>query len=362
MTIIQEPKLSGAKSCDAPVAMLCVDPTETPLWDASLEHCPGATFFHTVAWSRVLKSAYGFKPAYFATLSGSEVRSLLPFMEVSSWLTGRRGVSLPFTDECAPLVPDDQSFRELHQAAVAHAQRRHWKHLECRGGRALFGDVPASEKYFGHRLDLNAPEGALFGRFEGATRRAIHKGEQSNLQIEFSRDLESVRAFYSLLCKTRRRHGVPPQPFHFFACIQRHVLAQNQGWVVLARHNGVPVAGAVYFHFNKQVLYKYGASDEKFQHLRANNLVMWEAIKRHRQDGFSSLDFGRTAGSNEGLRRFKLSWGPTERRIEYVRYALRSARFVVALDRASGWQRRVFRLLPTFLSRPIGAALYPHLA
>ena len=40
---------------------------------------------------------------------------LLPLMEVDSWLTGRRGISLPFTDECEPLYPDAESFKNLLQ-------------------------------------------------------------------------------------------------------------------------------------------------------------------------------------------------------------------------------------------------------
>jgi len=49
--------------------------------------------------------------------------------------------------------------------------------------------------------------------------------------------------------------------------------------VVLASFDQENVAGAIYFHLGEKAVFKYGASDKKFQHLRANNLVMWEAIK-----------------------------------------------------------------------------------
>jgi hypothetical protein len=283
-------------------------------------------------------------------------------MEVDSWLTGRRGVSLPFTDAAAPLESDLPSFRRVLEAARAYGKQRGWRYLECRGGRSLFGDVPASDSFLGHRLDLTPGEVAIFGGFESSTRRAIRKADQNGLRIEFSRDLESVRAFHRLLCITRRRHGVPPQPFRFFACIQRQVLARDRGWVVLARHNGVPVAGAVYFHFGKTAIYKYGASNEKSQHLRANNLVMWEAIKRHAADGFATLDFGRTAIDNEGLRKFKLGWGATEYPIDYVRQDLRTNRFTAAKPHSSEGVSRIFRILPDPISRLIGVILYKHVA
>jgi hypothetical protein len=283
-------------------------------------------------------------------------------MEVSSWITGRRGIALPFTDELAPLAPDAAAFGCLHREALVLAGQRHWKYFECRGGRDLFGDAPASESFLGHRLDLTAGESAIFSHFGKTNRGAIRQAGESGLKIEFSRDLEAIRAFHGLMCMTRRRHGVPPQPFSFFACVQRHVLAENQGWVVLARHNGLPVAGAVYFHFGKTVIYKYGASDEKFNLLRGNNLVMWEAIRRHAGEGFATLDFGRTALDNEGLRRFKLSWGTAERTIGYVRQELPSRRFRAARAPSAGWSTRIFRAVPGPILRLIGAVLYKHAA
>jgi hypothetical protein len=339
-----------------------VNPLDDPHWDADLAACPGATVFHATAWARVLHSAYGYRPVYFVATDKAGARSLLPLMEVDSWLTGRRGIALPFTDESGPLAADPQSFRALHEATLAYGKQRHWKYLEFRGGRALFGDVPASESFVGHRLDLTGGESAVLDRFESSTRRAIRKGEHGEVTIEFSRDLESVEAFYRLMCITRRRHGVPPQPFSFFACIHRHVLAKDLGWIVLARHNGIPVAGAVYLHFGKTVTYKYGASDEKFQHLRANNMVMWEAIKRHAADGFTTLDFGRTALDNEGLRKFKLGWGTVEHAIDYVRQDLRTDQFSRAKPSSSARLSRVFQSLPDPIFRLVGAILYKHVA
>ena len=168
--------------------------------------------------------------------------------------------------------------------------------------------------------------------------------------------------FHGLLCRTRRRHGVPPQPWRFFQNIARHVLTRDQGWVVLARQGRVPVAGAVFFQFGRTVIYKFGASDHRFQHLRANNFVMWEAIKRFAQQGCDFVDLGRTSLDNEGLRRYKLGWGARERRVDYVRYDRRAHAFVTVSDGSAGWHNRIFRVLPVALARLVGAALYRHVA
>jgi len=180
--------------------------------------------------------------------------------------------------------------------------------------------------------------------------------------LEFSQSPEAMQAFYRLLCLTRRRHGVPPQPFSFFAQIQRHVMATNQGWIVLARQGHSPVAGAVFFHHGRQAIYKFGASDETRQELRANNLVMWQAIQHFAREGMVRLDFGRTSLANAGLRKFKLGWGAQEDRIDYLRYDLQADVFVTSRDESTGWHNRLFRALPLPLSRLAGALFYRHIA
>ncbi|MGH7996371.1 MAG: lipid II:glycine glycyltransferase FemX, partial [Opitutaceae bacterium] len=332
-------------------SVLTLDPTEEADWDASLAGLPEATFFHTASWARVLKSAYGYRPLYLATRQGSRLASLLPLMGVASWLTGRRGVGLPFTDEVPPLAPDPSAFDALYQEARRQADSRRWKYIELRGGAHFLPAAPASATFRGHTLDLTRGEAALFAGFESSTRRAVRKAEQNGLRIEFSQSLESVRDFHRLLVLTRRRHGVPPQPFSFFASVQRHALATNNGWVVLARHDDRPVAGAVYLHFGKAVLYKYGASDEAFQHLRGNNLVMAEAIRRFAGQGFATLNFGRTDLANEGLRKFKLSWGTAEHPVSYFRHLLPSGIFLAATPPSSGRLARVFHFVPNPVSR-----------
>ena len=340
----------------------CVSPLDDPEWDARLVACRGASFFHSAAWARVLQEAYGYVPLYFTTGTGDRIHSLLPIMEVNSWLTGRRGVSLPFTDECRPLCADSDSFRRLHEAVLEQAKGRKWRYFEFRGGQELFEGAPASTTFLGHHLNLRRDEAALFAACGSKTRGAIKQAEQGNLAIEFSRSIEAVRTFHTLLCKTRRRHGVPPQPFHFFESIHRHVLDSGKGWVVLATSDGRPVAGAIYFNFEKTAIYKYAASDEAFQQLRGNDRVMWEAIKRYAKDGFEVLDFGRTSPSNVGLQKFKRSWGTTEYEISYLRFDVRTGSFVQNLAETTWDYSRYMKMLPEPIFRLVGSLLYKHVA
>ncbi len=351
---ITAPTISGS--------VRCVNPVERQGWDALLASHPGSTFFQSVAWAKVLRETYGCDPVYFTVTEGARLLALLPVMEVNSRLTGRRGIALPFTDVCDPLDQDSLLANAVIPKMLEYGRERGWNSFECRGGKDLFRSAPAFQSFWAHELKLFKDDRYLFARLESSTRRAVRKAEKLGVRTEISQSLEALQKYYSLHCKTRKRHGLPPQPFTFFLNIYEHILSQNKGIVVLARHEENLIAGAIYFQFGEQAIYKFGASDEAFQDFRGNNLVMWAGIRWFASKGVKLLHFGRTSVANEGLRRFKLGWGAEERRIDYVRYNLRNNRYEIGTDRAIGGHNQVFRRLPVFVLRLLGAALYRHMA
>jgi lipid II:glycine glycyltransferase (peptidoglycan interpeptide bridge formation enzyme) len=131
----------------------------------------------------------------------------------------------------------------------------------------------------------------------------------------------------------------------------------------VARSGGQPVAADIFVHAGTRAIYKYGASDERFQGFRGPSLVMWRAIQWYLRAGFEQLDFGRTDRENEGLRRFKLNWGTTERQVEYCRYNLQQNKYMAETkSEGAGWSNRVGRALPGPILRLAGALLYRHIA
>jgi lipid II:glycine glycyltransferase (peptidoglycan interpeptide bridge formation enzyme) len=120
-----------------------------------------------------------------------------------------------------------------------------------------------------------------------------------------------------------------------------------------------PIAGAVYFHHAGNAIYKYGASDPKYQKLRPNNLIMWEAIKEYCRHGYQTLSFGRTEPENQGLLQFKRGWGTDERIINYYKFDLRKGCFVEGQpDFRSSYN--FFKIMPSALLRFTGNLLYRH--
>lgn len=361
MSATVDTSLLSADIQPASPSVRIVNPDKQSNWDKAVIAYTNYSIFHSSAWAKVLEDTYGYTPVYLTAENGSS-EGLLPFIEVNSRLTGRRGIALPFTDECQPICADSSLAKSLVQKAFELGKSRQWKSIEFRGGHELFPDAPPSISFFGHSLSLNDTEENLFGKLESSVRRAIRKAEKSDVTVTVERTLEAMKIFYALQCKTRRKHGLPPQPFAFFQNIWRHIVSNDFGMIVIARNQNYPIAASVYFQLHAYAVYKFGASDESFQQLRGPNLVMWEAIKYLARRGAKKLNFGRTSISNEGLRRFKLGWGTEEYKIEYRKYDFHRGCFVAEKDETEGWHNHLFRILPSSFSQLVGTLLYRHIA
>ena len=338
-----------------------LNPLGFQFWDEAIAVLPGVSFFHGAAWAAALSKTYDYEPVYFTLREGNAIRAVLPCMEVRSPLTGKRGVCLPFTDYCEPLAEDAAQFRELFDAAAAFGRKRDWGYLEIRGGEVFLPSEEPSEWHHGHILDLTPGLEKIMVGLRDSTRRNIRKALKEKIDLAISTSPDALDAFVRLNSMTRRDHGLPPQPKIFFDNLYDHVLSKGTGFVALASFKNEPVAANVYFHSGAEMIYKYGASDRAFQNLRANNLVMWEAVRWGCTNGFKTLCFGRTEPGNEGLLQFKSGWGARERRIQYYRYDLQKSAFIKGPPGISPLFKRLFNKLPLPVLEALGSLLYRHM-
>lgn len=342
-----------------------IDPISGSAWDELLATHPSATAFHTSAWARVLTKTYGHKPFYLHFSRGGKSAALFPLMEVASRFTGRRGVCLPFSDFCDPLLFGHCGVDTLANALFDLVEERKWRYVEWRA------EVPAPQvgvvaepvtSFYGHTLDLSRGEEAVFARFHPSVQRAIRKAEKSALVVDISQNPAAMQEFYWMHCQTRKRHGVPPQPFAFFRHIQEELIAAGRGFIVLVRSTAGAIAAGVFFHFGDSALFKFGASDERHLGHRGNNLVIWQGIKRARDLGSQTLHFGRTGLEHAGLRRFKLSFRADENILRYYRFDPTRTRWLPpSPGLPSGLAAAVIRRLPLTVNRLAGTLVYPHL-
>jgi Acetyltransferase (GNAT) domain len=349
------------KTRDRSVIMRIVDPLHESDWDQLISSHHDAGCFHTSAWARVLHETYKHRPFYLQFSRGRRLALLVPLMEVCSPFTGRRGVCLPFSDACEPLVFDPEATGIVTDQLLGFARERGWKHVEIRGGVSLRLAARPAARFYGHTLDLRRDAKELITRFASSVRRAIRKAERCGVRAFVVRNRQAVSEFYQLHTQTRRRHGLPPQPESFFLNIHEHIIKPGLGFIVLARYGYRAVAAAIFFRFGKNALYKYGASDKRFQEFRANNLVMWHGIQVSARAGAEKLHFGRTDCENDGLRRFKLSWNAEEETLDYFRVDPAGRECSAHTCSNSAFHKQIFGKLPLVFNRLAGSMIYPHL-
>ncbi len=337
-----------------------INPINYPQWDELLLSKEESSFFHSSHWARVLSESYHYTPLYFVLIRDNNLCVAIPFMEVKSIFTGRRGVSLPFSDYCDPIVSKDVNFQDVLNYIIEYGRQSGWKYIEIRGERGFLKHLPYSSYYYGHTLHLSQGKEQLFSNFRGSTKRNIKKAAKEGVQVKTCNSPESINEFYRLNCITRKGHGLPPQPYYFFKKVYEYIIKKKLGFIVLASYKEETISGAMYFHFGNKAIYKYGASDKRYLHLRPNNLVMWEAIKWYSMNGFRYFSFGRTEPDTNGQRQFKAGWGTNETTIKYYTYDLRKRDFITRKPHVSGIHNKVFNAMPINLLKIAGSLLYKH--
>lgn len=152
-----------------------INPIDYQNWDDLLLTNPEATFFHTSAWAKVLTESYKYKPLYFTVIENGKLSSLIPVMKIKSFLTGKRGVSLPFTDESAPIVANTEQHKAIIEALIQHGNYAGWKYFELRGNCEYLNGSPVSSAFYTHDLDLTRGEDKISSDLRKSNKRNIKR-------------------------------------------------------------------------------------------------------------------------------------------------------------------------------------------
>jgi CelD/BcsL family acetyltransferase involved in cellulose biosynthesis len=333
-------------------------------WLELVTRNPHALPFHHPAWAQLLAECYRFE-AFGLALADADGRLIagVPIVEKRGLVGGRRWISLPFTDVCPSLTGGDRRLQERLEVEIDAARR------QAGVGSVELRATPASDAAVAfdgglrHTLQLNRdPETVYRGFKPKQVRHAIRYAERSGVIVsQAQREEELSRTFYALQTATRRRLGVPVQPRRYFSLLWRRIVEPGLGFVLVARIGERPVAAAVFLAWKGTVVYKYSASDATAWKLRANNAVLWHAIRWACENGYSIFDLGRTDRANEGLSAFKRGWGADEASLAYAAIGQGGAGRPGA-GPVAGLGRAIIRRSPTFVCRAVGMALYRYAA
>jgi hypothetical protein len=352
---------SGTGVCSM---ILEIDPLADSRWPEFLSAHPSASVFHTAGWLRALYRTYGHKPAAIVACGpGRELTAGLVFCRLRSAISGRRLISLPFSDHCELLTTGGMQAAELLSRYGETARAEDCAYVEIRpasNSPLAWNYWKPSQTFFLHRLDLRPGATAVFDGFhKDCVRRRIRHAERQNVTVSEGRDPESIKQFFGLLVKTRRRHGVPPQPLAWF---QNLIECMGQSATIhLARKNRQTIATILTLRYGNTMYYKYGASDARFHDLGGVPYLLWRAIETAIHDGLEELDMGRSDCDNPGLIQFKERWRATSSSLVYWELPSRRSGRMYKDHLLSSLAHLACRHLPGRCLVGLGKLLYRHI-
>lgn len=342
--------------------------TNTHLETFVEQHTRDSSFYFSPAWLDLLTRCYGYSVIpLISTNTSGRITGFLPLCFMQSPLTGRRLVSLPFSDYCPLLAEDEQSANDLIDQAIRLAHEQKVRYLELRTGvNALLAkraNLIEEHLYVRWLLPLSADPEAVWTKLRKPIQHQIKKSQKLGVQVRRAQYREEMTHYYRLHLQTRsKKHGMPAQPRAFFFDVWDTFAARGAVQVLLAEYQGIVIASMILFASGTTVRYAYGASDERYLHLAPNNLLLWTAITWASTNGYQTLDLGRTACENEGLMEFKRRWGAIKEPLPYYYYPQTAG---LASTSERSWKYRLltscWRKLPVGVAGPLGSLLYKHL-
>jgi lipid II:glycine glycyltransferase (peptidoglycan interpeptide bridge formation enzyme) len=337
-------------------------------WDNFVFNHQLGTIYHTSAWGKVLKETYHFEPLhfYFKKKNG-ELSGGAPFFLIKNRLMGKRIIALPFSDYCDPLLDDTEDVVALQRELYEFIEKENIHSIEIRvfKNQLLNGVLKKfhiNTQFKTFVLPLNDSIEAIKKKFhKSCIQRPIEKAQKHNVHVRKGGTIEDLKCFYKLVLKTRKRLGVPPQPFAFFKNLWETIPQKNLD-LLIADIDHKPIGAMIFLRFKDTCIYKYGASDAGYLQYHPNHMLLWEAIKRAVEDDFKFFDFGRASVHDFGLAEFKKRWGATVCNTPYFYYPEpKGASVITNKSNSYKLMQAFWKHCPTTLSPWLSSCIYKYM-
>ncbi|MHC4568451.1 MAG: GNAT family N-acetyltransferase [Planctomycetota bacterium] len=350
---------------------IVIDPTVDTRWDDFVAAHSHGWICHLAGWKKVLEGTFPHMRGHYLVLLDKDTKTIragLPVFEVTSWITGTRLVSIPYATLSDPLVSSAEDFGKLFESVLELSKQVRASYIQIRShnSQPLIRDqrVAGTYVYKHHYLQLSEDPERLRKNFHRTcVRQRISRAIKSGLTLRTADSESNLRDFYRLYVLSRKRLGLPPQPYVFFRLLWKIFLGSGRIHVLLALKGSKPVAASMLLKFKDRVSVEWMVSDSKYRDLSPNHYLFWEAMKNAWDEGFKIFDFGRTSRHNHPLMDFKTRWGT--KIVDLPNYYYPRALSAKLAEPESSQSYRlmsaVLRRAPLCVTIPIGRFCYRHL-
>ncbi len=293
-------------------------------WDAFVEACPEATFFHRAGWKKAIEAGMGHRAHFLYAESNGAIEGVLPLGHVKSFLFGNALMSAPFCVYGGVAAHSDAARVALHKAAEELARRLGVDYLEMRNAQFARIEPPESqlpnedwlekELYVTFRKEIDADAEKNLLSIPRKQRAVVRKGIKAGLVSEIDTD---IQRFYDAYAQSVRNLGTPVFPKKFFSVL-RDVFGEHCEVLTVVK-DGRLISSVMSFYFRDEVLPYYGGGTSEARAVKGNDFMYWELMRRAGERGIRVFDYGRSK-MGTGSYSFKKNWGfePEPLKYEYL--------------------------------------------
>jgi len=284
-------------------------------WDAFVETCESATFFHKAGWRQVLEQSFGHECHFLYAQQHGMIQGVLPLTRIRSLLFGHHLVSTPFCVYGGPATVSEEAEHALIEAACALARNLGVDDLELRNIHSRRADWPGKDLYVTFRKHIDPDPEINLRSIPRKQRAMVRKGISAGLVGEV--DDAGVDRLYAVYSESVRNLGTPVFSRRYLRLL-RDVFGEACD-ILIVRHGGEDVAGVMNFYFRDQVLPYYGGSRFMARRLKGNDFMYWDLMRRSAERGLRIFDYGRSK-IGTGSYSFKKNWGFEPEPLHYECY------------------------------------------
>lgn len=264
-------------------------------WDAFVAAQPRAHVLQQAAWGE-LKRRYGWQVERVALTDADRIVAGAQVLLRSLPIMGRMAY-LPM----GPYVTADRQWQPLWEAIHRRVRRLGASFLKWEPG--IFRDEPAPDfAGWGFReslqtaqpprtilIDISGDDEAILERMNQGTRRKIRQSQKNDIRY-YEGSSGDVTTFTDMMRKTGTRNQFGVHEPRYYQLAYDLFVREGDAALILAEHEGDPLAGIMVFAKGKTAWYLYGASSDVKRNLMATYGVQWEAIRWAKARGCACYD------------------------------------------------------------------------
>lgn len=294
-------------------ALRSLEAANDPRWDEYVRVHPDGSFYHLLAWRRVIERAFEHEPHYLYVEREGRVTGVLPLFCVGGKPFARALVSVPVGVGGGVLADDDESARLLRDGARAIAERENLAYVEYKSEKARFPELKTKgDLYYGFKQEIFGDREKQLNAIPRKTRAVIREAERNKLRWSYNRD--DLEPFYDLYALSLRNLGTPMFPKELFvACVEEHPSTCN---FLTVRENGRIIGVVMNFYFRDTMLPFFVGTLPEARDVGVNNYLYWVMLETGYDLGYRTFDFGRSK-KDTGPFKFKEHFGMTPYPLEY---------------------------------------------